>query len=94
MPRYYRKCHQRKGGAKLNNVQQDVEPIPIQLTTTKRNNDKPKNDSNFEVNVSKTSSGGDDNDEMDDYNYEPHTKLLDVDGTGMPDFQEKINEPM
>ena len=67
VPRYHRKCHRRKGGIKLNNIQQDA--------------------------LSQVSSAGDDDDELDDNNDEPHTTTLDADETGMPDFEEKSNEP-
>ena len=35
-----------------------------------------------------------DNDETDDENDEPHATSLDEDETGMPDFEEKSNEPI
>ena len=88
MPRCHRKCHQRKGGAKINYVQQNTEPTSTQVTTTNRNKDEPKNASSLEDTLSQASSTGDDNNETDDDNDEPHTKLLDSNETSTPDFGE------
>ena len=44
--------------------------------------------------LSQVSSTGDDNDELCDDDDEPYTATLDADETDMPDFEEKINEPM
>ena len=90
MPRHHRKCDQRKGDAKLNDIQKkNTEPTSIQLTARKSNNDEPQNASSLEETLSQTSSAGDDKDEIDDDNDETHTTLLDANETGTPNFEEK-----
>ena len=91
MPQHHHKFHQCKGSAKLNNAQQEAEPMSTQLAKTKSNNDKPKNASNFEDTLSKASYAEDNNDETYDDDDEPRTTFLDSDETVTPDFEEKID---
>ena len=59
------------------------------LTRYKSNKDKPTNDSSGEGTLSKASSTGDDNDELDNDDDGPFTTVLDADETGMQYFTEK-----
>ena len=68
--------------------------MSTQLTTIKSNIDKPKNASSLEDTLSQASFTGYADNETDNDDDEPHTKLLDANETNTPDFEEKVNEPI